>query len=57
MKAHEVIHYKDHVSGLFNVSDMLCHFGYYEEEHEIDKAEESMDVLIERLRYEAANDG
>ena len=57
MKAHEIMHYKDHVSGLFTVSDMLRHFGYYEEAHEIDEAAESMDVLIERLRYEAANDG
>ena len=57
MLASHIMELKDQINGLIVVSDMLRFDGYYSEARDLDKAAESMEEMLERLRKEAANDG
>ena len=56
MKPHEIYNVTDELNGLIYVADLLRMDGYNYEAEQIDKAVETMDVLMDRLRSEVAND-
>ena len=55
MKPHEIYNVTDELNGLIYVADLLRMDGYGFEAEQIDKAVETMDELLERLRAEVAN--
>lgn len=56
MKSHEIYNVTDELNGLIYVADLLRYDGYNYEAEQIDKAVETMDLLMDRLRSEVAND-
>ena len=56
MKPHEIYNVTDELNGLIYVADLLRMDGYNYEAEQIDKAVETMDVLMDRLRSDVAND-
>ena len=55
MKPHEVYNVTDELNGLIYVADLLRMDGHSYEADQIDKAVETMDQLMERLRANVAN--
>ena len=55
MKPHEFYNVTDELNGLIYVADLLRMDGYGYEAEQIDKAVETMDQLLERLRANVAN--
>ena len=55
MKPHEIYNVTDELNGLIYVADLLRMDGYGYEAEQIDKAVETMDQLLERLRADVAN--
>jgi len=55
MKPHEIYNVSDELNGLIYVADLLRMDGYGYEAEQIDKAVETMDELLERLRADVAN--
>jgi len=55
MKPHEFYNVSDELNGLIYVADLLRMDGYGYEAEQIDKAVETMDELMERLRANVAN--
>jgi len=55
MKPHEIYNVTDELSGLIYVADLLRMDGYGYEAEQIDKAVETMDELLDRLRADVAN--
>lgn len=55
MKPHEIYNVTDELNGLIYVADLLRMDGYGYEAEQIDKAVETMDQLLERLRANVAN--
>ena len=55
MKPHEFYNVTDELNGLIYVADLLRMDGYGYEAEQIDKAVETMDQLLERLRADVAN--
>ena len=55
MKSYEIYNVTDELNGLIYVADLLRYDGYNYEAEQIDKAVETMDQLMERLRANVAN--
>ena len=55
MEPHEVYNVTDELNGLIYVADLLRIDGHSYEADQIDKAVETMDQLMERLRANVAN--
>ena len=55
MKSYEIYNVTDELNGLIYVADLLRMDGYGFEAEQIDKAVETMDELLERLRADVAN--
>ena len=55
MKSYEIYNVTDELNGLIYVADLLRMDGYGYEAEQIDKAVETMDELLERLRADVAN--